>query len=127
MGQLEVFCSDNAPAAIGPYSPVVTTTGKTYFFSGQLGINPQTGQLQDGFTAQLAQTLNNIDALLSSADLNRSNIVKTTIYLTDLSNFSTVNAAYQDYFQKPFPARSCVEVKGLPKNALVEIEVIAIK
>lgn len=115
-----------APAAVGTYSQGVAVNG-TYYFSGQIGINPQSNELVEGFIPQLNQIMKNIDALLISQDLNRTNIVKTSIFLTDLNNFSAVNAAYSEFFKAPFPARSTVEVSKLPKDALVEIEVIAIK
>ena len=116
--------TDLAPGAVGTYSQGVELNG-TYFFSGQIGIDPKTSALVEGFEAQTKQIMNNIDGLLQSCDLKRENIVKTSIFLTDLGNFSKVNDAYIEYFQEPYPARSCVEVSALPKGALVEIEVIA--
>ncbi|UCF94862.1 MAG: hypothetical protein JSW39_12170 [Desulfobacterales bacterium] len=113
-----------APAAIGTYSQGVGFNG-TYYFSGQIGINPQTNELPNGFQPQLNQILANIDALLQSCGLSRNDIIKTTVYLTDLGDFPAVNAAYESYFTAPYPARVCIEVSGLPKAALVEIEVIA--
>ena len=115
-----------APAAVGTYSQGVGVNG-TFYFSGQIGLNPKTGQLADGFKAQMQQILDNIDGLLESQDLSRENIVKTSIFVTDLGNFALVNDAYISYFTKPYPARSTVEVSKLPKDALVEIEVIAIR
>lgn len=115
-----------APAAVGTYSQGVGVNG-TFYFSGQIGLNPKTGQLVDGFKAQMQQILDNIDGLLESQDLSRENIVKTSIFVTDLGNFAQVNDAYISYFTKPYPARSTVEVSKLPKDALVEIEVIAIR
>lgn len=116
--------TDLAPGAVGTYSQGVELNG-TYFFSGQIGINPKSSELVEGFEAQTKQIMNNIDGLLQSCDLKRENIIKTSIFLTDLGNFSKVNDAYVEYFQEPYPARSCVEVSALPKGALVEIEVIA--
>jgi 2-iminobutanoate/2-iminopropanoate deaminase len=118
--------TDKAPAAVGTYSQGVAING-TYFFSGQIGIDPATGDLVDGFTGQLVQVMKNIDGLLSSQGLNRESIVKTSIFLTDLNNFAEVNKAYVEFFKDPYPARSTVEVSKLPKGALVEIEVIAAK
>jgi 2-iminobutanoate/2-iminopropanoate deaminase len=118
--------TDLAPAAVGTYSQGVAVNG-TYFFSGQIGIDPKTNVLVEGFSAQLKQVMKNIDGLLTSQGLTRDNIVKTSIFLTDLNNFAEVNQAYVEFFQDPYPARSTVEVPKLPKGALVEIEVIAAK
>ncbi len=118
--------TDKAPAAVGTYSQGVAING-TYFFSGQIGIDPVTGNLVEGFSGQLKQVMKNIDGLLSSQGLNRESIVKTSIFLTDLNNFAEVNQAYVEFFKEPYPARSTVEVPKLPKGALVEIEVIAAK
>jgi 2-iminobutanoate/2-iminopropanoate deaminase len=115
-----------APAAIGTYSQGVGVNG-TFYFSGQIGLNPKSGQLAEGFKAQMQQILDNIDGLLASQDLTRDHIVKTSIFVTDLGNFSQVNEAYLSFFTKPYPARSTVEVSKLPKDALVEIEVIAVR
>lgn len=121
-----IVSTDKAPAAVGTYSQGVAVNG-TYYFSGQIGLNAQTGNLAEGFQAQLETVMNNIDGLLSSQDLKRENIVKTSIFLTDLNNFGAVNEAYIAFFKTPYPARSTVEVSKLPKGALVEIEVIAVK
>ncbi len=118
--------TDNAPAAVGTYSQGVAVNG-TYYFSGQIGLDAKSGNLAEGFHAQLDTIMKNIDGLLNSQDLKRENIVKTSIFLTDLNNFSAVNEAYVAFFKAPYPARSTVEVSKLPKGALVEIEVIAVK
>lgn len=118
--------TDLAPAAVGTYSQGVLV-GNTFYFSGQIGIDPKTGILADGFGPQLRQILANIDGLLKSQNLTRDNIVKSTIFLTDLNNFTAVNEAYLAFFKAPFPARSCVEASALPKGAVVEIEIIAAK
>lgn len=118
--------TDKAPAAVGTYSQGVEHNG-TFYFSGQIGIDPKTGELATGFGAQLKQILANIDGLLESQGLNRTNIAKTSIFMTDLSLFAEVNQAYVEYFKAPYPARSTVEVPKLPKGALIEIEVIAVK
>lgn len=118
--------TDKAPAAVGTYSQGVAVNG-TFYFSGQIGIDPATGNLVEGFGGQLKQVMKNIDGLLSSQGLNRESIVKTSIFLTDLNNFAEVNQAYVEFFKEPYPARSTVEVSKLPKGALVEIEVIAAK
>lgn len=120
----KIINTNKAPAAVGTYSQGVEFNGIS-FFSGQIGINPSTNQLVEGFVPQLEQVLKNIDGLLEVQNLTRSDIIKTTIFLTDLANFSFVNEAYTNYFQAPYPARSCVEVPALPKGAVIEIEVIA--
>lgn len=121
-----IINTDNAPAAVGTYSQGVAVNG-TYYFSGQIGIDPKTGNLVEGFIPQMNQVMKNIDGLLNSQNLTRDNIVKTSIFLTDLNNFSAVNDAYIEFFKAPYPARSTVEVSKLPKGAVVEIEVIAAK
>lgn len=121
-----IIQTKNAPAAIGTYSQGVIYQG-ICFFSGQIGIDPISGKLADSLELQIKQTLSNIDALLISQNLNRGHIIKTTVFLTDLKNFAAVNEAYENFFEKPYPARSTVEVSGLPKGALVEIEVMAAK
>jgi len=121
-----IIQTNNAPQAIGAYTQGVVFN-QTYYFSGMLGINPDTKELENGFEPQLGRIMKNIDALLQSQNLSRNHIIKTTIFIKDLSNFAKVNSAYEKYFDQPYPARSCVEVKGLPKNADIEIEVIAAK
>ena len=121
-----IINTDNAPAAVGTYSQGVAVDG-TYYFSGQIGLDPKTGNLVEGFIPQLNQVMKNIDGLLNSQGLGRENIVKTSIFLTDLNNFSAVNEAYVAFFKAPYPARSTVQVSALPKGAIVEIEVIAAK
>jgi 2-iminobutanoate/2-iminopropanoate deaminase len=118
--------TDNAPAAIGPYSQGIGVNG-TFYFSGQIGLDAKTQILAEGFTAQLKTIMNNIDGLLLSQGLTRTNVVKTSIFVTDLNNFAEVNQAYVDFFTEPYPARSTIEVSKLPKGSLVEIEVIASK
>lgn len=117
-----IVSTDRAPAAIGPYSQGVRV-GNLYFFSGMIPIDPATGVLV-GADAP-AQVCRNIRALLASQGLAPENIVKTTVFLTDLSAFAAVNAVYAELFESEPPARSCVEVSALPKGALVEIECIA--
>ncbi len=116
--------TENAPKAIGPYSQAIKTNDML-FISGQLGVNPITNTLEDGIEAQAHQAFKNIKAILESSSLSISDVCKTTIFLTDLSNFSLVNDIYKQYFISN-PARSCVEVSKLPKNALIEIEAIAV-
>ena len=121
-----IIQTDKAPTAVGTYSQGVEYNG-VYYFSGQIGICPSSNKLQEGFQAQMDQILKNIDGLLESCDLTREHILKTSIFLTDLGKFNLVNDAYIKYFSTPFPARSCVEVPRLPKDSLVEIEVVAAK
>ena len=120
----KIISTTKAPPAVGTYSQGVEYRG-VFYFSGLIGLCPQTHQLQESFSAQLHQILENLDGLLESQNLNREKIIKTTLFLTDLRCFEEVNQAYKKYFQGPFPARSCVEVSALPKGAQVEIEVIA--
>jgi 2-iminobutanoate/2-iminopropanoate deaminase len=115
----------NAPAAIGPYSQAIKA-GNLVFLSGQLGINPETGEfVSDSVTDQTEQVFKNIKAVLAAAGLTLDKVVKTTVFLADISDFATVNEVYAKQFTEPYPARSAFAVKTLPKNALVEIEVIA--
>lgn len=122
----KTISTDLAPEAVGTYSQGVEYNGVIYF-SGQIGLDPKTMQLQEGFRAQLDQVMKNIDGLLESQGLKRTNILKTTIFLTDLANFGEVNKVYTEYFKEPYPARSCVQAAALPKGAEVEIEVMAVK
>ncbi len=124
--QKNIVKTDQAPSAVGTYSQGVYHNG-LYYFSGQIGLDAKTGEMAQGFDAQLENVMKNIDGLLSSQELSRSNIIKTTVFMTDLSLFGKVNEAYTKYFSAPYPARSTVEVSALPKGALVEIEVIAAK
>jgi len=124
--QKNIIKTDLAPAAVGTYSQGVEFNG-VYYFSGQIGIDPKTSTLVEGFKPQMDQILKNIDGLLESCSISREHIIKTSIFVTDLGKFNIVNEAYVDYFKEPYPARSCVEVPNLPKGALVEIEVIAAK
>ena len=116
----------NAPAALGPYSQAVDT-GSTVYCSGQLGLDPATGNLADGVQAQTHQALKNLQAVLNEAGLSLDNVVKPTVFVQDLADFGTVNEIYGTYFHGGFPARSCVQIAALPKNALVEIECIAVR
>jgi len=120
--------SNKAPVAVGPYSHAYFA-GETLYVSGQLGLNPETGMLEEGIEAQAERGLNNLAGILESAGLSRKNIVKTSIFLADMDDFTTVNGIYADFFkdQNEYPARSCVQVAALPKGALFEIEAIAVK
>lgn len=124
MDKLQIVTTD-APAAIGPYSQAIVS-GDMLYASGQIPIDPSTGELVAGDIAeQTHRALKNVGAVLNAAKLDYSDVVKTTVYLTDLNDFAAVNKIYGEYFKQPYPARSCVQVAGLPKNAAVEIEVTA--
>ena len=114
-----------APAAIGPYSQAIEVNGFVYA-SGQLPIDPATGAFPEGgVLEQTRQSLLNVKAILEEAGLTLANVVKTTVYLADMGDFAAMNEIYSQFFSQPFPARSAVAVKALPKGALVEVEVIA--
>ena len=115
-----------APVAIGPYSQAIDT-GSMLFASGQIPINPADGSIPEGITAQTKQSLANVKAILAEAGLTVYNVVKTTVFLADMGDFAAMNEVYAEVFTAPFPARSAVAVKTLPKNVLVEIEVIAVR
>lgn len=119
-----VVSSAAAPAAIGPYSPGIKA-GDFVFLSGQLGIDPASGEMPEGVVAQAEQSLKNVEALLSEAGAGFANVVKTTVYLADIADFAAVNEVYASKFGEPFPARSAFQVAALPAGGLVEIEVIA--
>ncbi len=114
-----------APAAIGPYSQAVKTDGLV-FVSGQLPIDPQTGAFPEGgIAAQTAQSLKNLGSILAEAGSDYSKVIKTTVFLADMADFAAMNEVYSSFFNAPFPARSAIAVKELPKGALVEVECIA--
>jgi 2-iminobutanoate/2-iminopropanoate deaminase len=122
-----VINTHDAPAPIGPYSQAIIA-GNFVFVSGQVAINPSTGELVlDDIKTETRQVMENIKSILSGAGIDFSNIVKTTIFLTDMQNFGQVNEVYGTYFTDSFPARETVQVAGLPKNVNVEISVTAIK
>lgn len=122
-----VINTTNAPAPIGPYSQAIAA-GNFVFVSGQIPSNPSTGEIVSGdIKAETKQVMENIKAVLSEAGVGFSNIVKTTIFLTDMQSFGQVNEVYGTYFTDQFPARETVQVSALPKNVNVEISVIAIK
>ncbi len=120
-----IISTKQAPAAIGPYSQAVRV-GQFVYMSGQLGLDPKTGELCSGIEAQTKQSLDNIGAVLASLGLDYSHVIKTTVFVKDLDDFNIVNEIYATYFKEGAPARSCVEVSRLPKRALVEIECIAV-
>ena len=124
---MKAIQTDKAPAAIGPYSQAIEVNGFV-FASGQIPIDPTTGQFAEGgIQAQTRQSLLNAQAILQAAGTDLSHVVKTTVFLSDLANFAAMNEVYAQFFQPPFPARSAVAVRDLPKGALVEIEVVAAK
>lgn len=118
--------TNKAPLPIGPYSQGIEY-GNLIFVSGQIGIDPETGNLKEGIEEQTKQALENIKNILESYNLSMENVLKVTIFLKNIEDFQKVNEIYSSYFKEPFPARSTVFVKELPKGALVEIEVIAYK
>lgn len=123
----KVIATTNAPAAIGPYSQAIEANGML-FISGQLPVDPTTGEfVPGGITEQTMRSFENIKAILSEAGLIIDNIVKTTVFLADMALFAEMNAVYAQQFGETFPARSAFAVKSLPKNALVEIEAIAVR
>ena len=122
---MKALNTDKAPAAIGPYSQAIRT-GNIVFVSGQLPINPATGAFPEGgIQEQTRQSLLNARAILQSEGLDLKDVVKTTVLLSDIANFSPMNEVYAEFFSQPFPARSAFAVRDLPKGALVEIELIA--
>ncbi len=122
----KIVKTNKAPGAIGPYSQGIDL-GNMIFFSGQIPLNPMTGEMPEGIKAQAKQALDNVKGLLESQGLDFSNVVKTTVFLDNMNDFNTVNDIYAQYFVEPYPARSAVEVAKLPKGALIEVEVIAVK
>ena len=124
---MKAVSTTKAPAAIGPYSQAIEANGFVYA-SGQLPIDPTTGQFPEGgIKEQTRQSLTNAQNILMEAGIDLSHVVKTTVFLSDIANFAPMNEVYAEFFTEPYPARSAVAVKDLPKGALVEIEVIAVK
>lgn len=124
----EIIATTNAPGAIGPYSQAVKTAGGMLFVSGQIPLVPATGAVvEGGIVEQTTQVLENLKAIVTAADYTLSDVVKTTVYITNMGDFGKVNEIYGKYFTENCPARVCVEVSKLPKDVLVEIDVIASK
>lgn len=121
---MKTVSTPNAPSAIGPYSQA-QIVGNMIYTSGMLGIDPATGNLVEGVEAQAHQVFKNLTVLLKEAGTGIDKVVKTTVFVKDLNEFGTINGIYGQYFTEPYPARSCVEVARLPKDALLECEVIA--
>lgn len=122
----QVLATEQAPAAIGPYSQGIAA-GETVYVSGQLPLDPATGAFPEGIAAQTAQSLKNIQAILAQQGMTLANVVKTTVFLADINDFTEMNKVYGEFFTQPYPARSAVQVAKLPKDAPLEIECIAIK
>lgn len=117
--------SNDAPVAIGPYSQGIQV-GNLFFFSGQIALNPATGELEnENFEGEVRQVMSNLSALLKDAGLSFSNVVKMNISLTDLGRFAEFNEIYSEYLSEPYPARACVGVSALPRGSQVEVEMIA--
>ena len=122
---MKTISTKKAPAAIGPYSQAIQV-GNLVYTSGQIPIDPATGVfVEGGIKEQTRLSLTNIKAVLEEAGLSMTNVVKTTVFMADMNDFADMNAVYSDFFSEPYPARSAVAVKTLPKGALVEIEVVA--
>ncbi|QZY56261.1 RidA family protein [Crassaminicella profunda] len=121
----EVITTKNAPGAIGPYSQAIKINNLVYT-SGQLPIDPNTGVMPQTIEEQTRQSLKNVEAIIKEAGSDMSKVVKTTVFLSDMNNFAKMNEVYSEFFTDAYPARSAVEVARLPKDALVEIEVIAL-
>lgn len=122
----QVLATEQAPAAIGPYSQGIAA-GETVYVSGQLPLDPATGAFPEGIAAQTAQSLKNIQAILAQQGMTLANVVKTTVFLADINDFAEMNKVYGEFFTLPYPARSAVQVAKLPKDAPLEIECIAVK
>ena len=122
----DAITSTNAPKAIGPYSPAVRA-GNMVFLSGQVPMDPATGNLIDGdVAAQTRRVFDNLGALLTAAGLSFAHVVRTTVFLADMNDFAAMNTVYTTYFAEPYPARSTVQVARLPKDARIEIDLIAV-
>jgi len=122
----KIIQTKKAPAAIGPYSQAIRV-GNFVFSSGQIGLEPKTGQLVEGIEKQTERAIENLKAILEEAGLSLKNVVKTTVYLKNIADFSQMNEIYSQFFKENKPARATVEVSNLPKGALIEIEAIAVK
>ena len=120
----KVIVTDKAPAAIGPYSQAIEADG-FIFASGQIPIDPATGDIPEGIEAQAKQALTNVSNLMKASGLSMDNVIKTSVFIKDMNDFAKVNEVYATFFSGDYPARSCVEVARLPKDVLIEVEVIA--
>ena len=122
----KVIATDKAPAAIGPYSQAIEVNGMVYT-SGIIPVDPATGNIPEGSVAQAEQAFLNMKNLLEAAGTDISQVVKTTVFIKEMNDFGAINEVYAKYFTEPYPSRSCVEVARLPKDAMLEIEAIALK
>ena len=122
----KVVCTDKAPAAIGPYSQAIEVNGMV-FTSGVIPVDPATGNIPEGSSAQADQVMRNMQNLLEAAGTSMENVVKTTVFIKEMDDFGAINEVYAKYFPEPYPSRSCVEVARLPKDVMLEMEVIATK
>ena len=122
----KVISTEKAPAAIGPYSQAIEVNGMVYT-SGIIPVVPETGEIPEGSVAQAKQALTNLSNLLEAAGTNMDNVVKTTVFIKEMNDFSAINDVYKTFLTADFPSRSCVEVARLPKDVMLEIEAIAIK
>ena len=122
---IEAIEADKAPAAIGPYSQSVRA-GNLIFVSGQIPVNPSDGAIPETIGNQARQAFENLKSIIEAAGSNLSNVVKTTVFIKNMNDFAQINGIYAEFFSKPFPARSCVEVSALPKGVLIEIEAVAV-
>lgn len=125
----KVIRTDKAPAPVGPYNQAIATSGQMLFVAGQIPLDPQSGKIvgEGDIAVQTKQVMANIEAILTEAGVSFDNVVKTSVFLSDLANFSPMNQVYAEYFaEETAPARACVEVSRLPKDVLVEIECIAV-
>ena len=123
---MKVIATDKAPAAIGPYSQGLEH-GNMVFVSGQIPVDPATGEIAGTIEEQTAQSLSNMKNILAENGMTMANVIKTSVFLADLGDFAAMNAVYAENFSEPFPARSCVQVAAIPKGCRVEIECIAVK
>lgn len=122
----KIINTDKAPAAIGPYSQAMEINGMIYT-SGVIPVVPSTGEIPDGVEIQARQVMKNLKALLEAADCSMDKVIKTTVFIKEMNDFSKINEIYAEFFTEAYPARSCVEVARLPKDVLLEIEAIATK
>ena len=123
---LKEVSTQNAPAAIGPYSQAIKV-GNILFTSGQIPVNPQNGEIPEGVEAQAKQAMTNVKNLVEASGASMDNVIKTTVFIANMNDFAKINEIYAQFFTKPYPARSCVEVARLPKDVLIEIEAVALK
>lgn len=122
----KTIVAQNAPAAVGPYCHA-KLAGNTLYTSGQLGLNPATGELADGVEGQARQAMENLGAILKGAGMDFCDVTKTTVFLTDIADFAAINKIYAEYFPGEAPARSCFQISALPKGGVFEVEAIAVK